>query len=114
VSESQREVPELAPVDEVPTLPEFIAPLPLEFDPPTLEPPTLEPLDPPTLEPVEPPMLEPLEPPTLLPDVPPALAPELLPALPPAPPAPPPDCAIAVIAKRAAAVAVTKSFNFMC
>jgi hypothetical protein len=102
VSVSQREVLEVEPVEE---LPEFIAPLP----PLVLEPPTLEPLVPPTLEPVEPPRLEPLEvlePPTLLPDEP--------PALPAAPPAPPPDCAKAVIAKRAAAVAVTKSFNFMC
>jgi hypothetical protein len=99
VSESQLAVLELEPAEE---LPEFIAPLP----PLVLEPPTLEPLVPPALEPVEPPRLEPLEPlepPTLLPDAPAAL-----------PPALPPDCAYAVIAKRAAAVAVTKSFNFMC
>ena len=96
-------LPEVEPAEELPRLPEFIAPLP----PLELEPPTLDPLVPPTLDPLVPPRLEPLEPPTLLPDVPPALAPAL-------PPAPPPDCAIAVIAKRAAAVAVTNSFNFMC
>jgi hypothetical protein len=98
VSVSQRALLEVEPVAE---LPEFIAPLPLLV----LEPPTLEPVEPPRLEP-----LDPLEPPTLLPDVPPALAPAPLPAA----PAPPPDCAYAVIAKRAAAVAVTKSFNFIC
>jgi hypothetical protein len=91
-------------VDPAEELPEVDAPLPpLVLEPPTLEP--LEPLAPPTLLPDAPPAL---------PLVPPALAPELPPALPPAPPAPPPDCAYAVIANRAAAVAVTKSFNFMC
>ena len=113
VSESQRELLVDEPAEE---LPELIAPLP----PLVLDPPTLEPLVPPALEPVEPPSPEPLEvpePPTLLPDEPPAL-PALAPALPPAPlpapPAPPPDWAYAVIAKRAAAVAVTRSFNVMC
>ena len=110
VSESQRELLVDEPAEE---LPEFIAPLP----PLVLEPPTLDPLVPPALEPVEPPRPEPLEvpaPPTLLPDEPP-VEPPALPALAPAlPPAPPPDWAYAVIAKRAAAVAVTRSFNFMC
>jgi hypothetical protein len=120
VSESQPELLADEPAEE---LPELIAPLP----PLVLDPPTLEPLVPPALEPAEPPSPEPLEvpePPTLLPDelpaLPveppalPALAPALLPAPLPAPPAPPPDWAYAVIAKRAAAVAVTRSFNFMC
>ena len=109
MSVSQRELLDVEPAEEPPRLPEFIAPLP----PLELVPPALDPLVPPRLEPLEPPALLPDEPPALppvLPLEPPALAPALPPAL---PPAPPPDCAIAVIAKRAAAVAVTKSFNFI-
>lgn len=100
----------VAPEDELPRLPlEFAAPLPpLVLDPPTLLPPALLPpaLPVPMLEP---PAL-PAVPPVLPAEVPPALAPALPPAL---PPAPPPDCATAVIAKSAAAVAVTNSFNFI-
>jgi hypothetical protein len=97
VSESQRAVPRVEPA------------APVALEPFALEPPA--PLPPLAFEPA------PRLPPELLlvpPALPPALAPALPPALAPAlPPLPPPDCATAVIAKSAAAVAVTKSFNFM-
>lgn len=88
VSASQRAEPAVAPAAEPdPTLPLALASeLPL------------------VLLPALPPVL-PLTP---------LLVPALLPALPLAEPPLPPDCAIADIANSAAAVAVTRSFKFIC